>query len=195
MIKRLIVISMAVMTTVLALVVVWQFRIVIIYVLISLLLAAVLRPLVNRLVGRGFLVRTAWVLLYLVVLGCFGFLLYFTGKTVIKEAIFEGPTVEMAARGEIDSIGRTIDLTVLVAPFRTVDYFVSKIPLVSYVLSGTLISMPVKVTGDWDSPKVEPLSPSAVSSELLGIMGRTLELPFRLIDPFLLRKKESQDAP
>jgi len=73
------------MTTLLALVVLWQFRIVVVYVLISLTLAAALRPLVNRLVGRGFLVRVAWILLVLVALGSFGFLLFLTGETAINE--------------------------------------------------------------------------------------------------------------
>jgi predicted PurR-regulated permease PerM len=73
------------MTTLLALVVLWQFRIVVVYVLISLMLAAALRPLVNRLVGRGFVVRVAWILLYLVALGSFGFLLVLTGETAINE--------------------------------------------------------------------------------------------------------------
>jgi putative permease len=85
MAKRLILFSTAVMTTLLALVVLWQFRIVIVYVLISLLLAAVLRPLVNRLVGRGLMVRAAWILLYLVVLGGFGFFFYLTSKAAINE--------------------------------------------------------------------------------------------------------------
>jgi predicted PurR-regulated permease PerM len=73
------------MTTLLALVVLWQFRIVVVYVLISLTLAAALRPLGNRLVGRGFVVRAAWILLYLVVLSSFGFLLFLTGENAINE--------------------------------------------------------------------------------------------------------------
>ena len=85
MTKQIIRFGAAVMTTLLALVVLWQFRIVIVYVLISLTLAAALRPLVNRLVGRGFVVRVAWILLYLVILGSFGFLLFLTGKTAINE--------------------------------------------------------------------------------------------------------------
>jgi putative permease len=85
MTKQLAGIAMAVMTTVLALVVLWLFRVVVVYVLISLMLAAALRPLVNRLVGRGFVARVAWILLYLVVLGSFGFLLFLTGKTAINE--------------------------------------------------------------------------------------------------------------
>jgi predicted PurR-regulated permease PerM len=49
------------------------------------MLAAALRPLVQRLVGRGFVARVAWILLYLVALGSFGFLLFLTGKTAINE--------------------------------------------------------------------------------------------------------------
>src|SRR3972149_566777 len=85
MTKQLVGFGTAVMTTLLALVVLWQFRIVVVYVLISLTLAAALRPLVNRLVGRGFMVRVAWILLYLVALGSFGFLLFLTGETAINE--------------------------------------------------------------------------------------------------------------
>jgi predicted PurR-regulated permease PerM len=85
MTKQLVRFGLAVMTTLLALVVLWQFRIVVVYVLISLMLAAALRPLVQRLVGRGFVARMAWILLYLVALGSFGFLLFLTGKTAINE--------------------------------------------------------------------------------------------------------------
>lgn len=85
MTKQLVGFGMAVMTTLLALVVVWQFRIVVVYVLISIALAAALRPLVNHLVGRGLLVRVAWILLYLVALGGFGFFLFLTGESAIHE--------------------------------------------------------------------------------------------------------------
>jgi putative permease len=73
------------MTTVLALAVLWQFRIAVVYVLISLALAAALRPLANRLAGRGFVVRSAWILLYLVVLGGFGYLFFLTSEIAIAE--------------------------------------------------------------------------------------------------------------
>jgi len=85
MTKQLVGFGTAVMTTLLALVVLWQFRIVVVYVLVSLTLAAALRPLANRLVGRGFVVRVAWILLYLVALGSFVFLLFLTGETAINE--------------------------------------------------------------------------------------------------------------
>ena len=85
MTKQVVRFGLAVMITLLALVVLWQFRIVVIYVLISLTLAAALRSLVNRLVGRGLFVGVAWFLLYLVVLGGLGFLLFLTGENAINE--------------------------------------------------------------------------------------------------------------
>jgi predicted PurR-regulated permease PerM len=95
MTKQLVGIGTAVMTTLLALVVLWQFRIVVVYVLISLTIAAALRPLGYRLAGRGFVVRVAWILLYLVALGSFGFLLFLTGKTAINEIQQLSPTVSV----------------------------------------------------------------------------------------------------
>jgi predicted PurR-regulated permease PerM len=75
MTKQLVVFGTAVMTTLLALVVLWQFRIVVVYVLVSLALAATVRPLIKAWSRRGFGMRLALILLYLVSLGGFGFLI------------------------------------------------------------------------------------------------------------------------
>jgi predicted PurR-regulated permease PerM len=85
MTKQLIKISLAIMTTLLALFVLWQFRIVVVYLLISITIAATMRPLVNRLVGKGIVVRIAWILLYLVVLGGLCVLIFLSIKTAINE--------------------------------------------------------------------------------------------------------------
>ena len=95
MTKQLVGFGMAVMTTLLALVVLWQFRIVVVYVLISLTLAAALRPLFSRLVVRSFVVRVAWILLYLMALGSFGYLLFLTAETAINEIQQLGQTVSV----------------------------------------------------------------------------------------------------
>ena len=93
MTKKLVVFGMAVMTTLLVLVVFWQFRTVVVYVLISLMLAATLRPLFNRLAGRNLAVRLVWILLYLVVLASLAFLLFLTTDAAIKEIQQLGHTV------------------------------------------------------------------------------------------------------
>ncbi|RPI85915.1 MAG: AI-2E family transporter [Chloroflexi bacterium] len=85
MTKQVVRFGLAVMTTLLALLVLWQFRNVVVYVLISLTLAASMRPLVSRLGGRGMVSRLAWILLYLGALASIGGLLFMTGKTAINE--------------------------------------------------------------------------------------------------------------
>jgi len=103
----------------------------------------------------------------------------------LSEAVLDGPTVKMVCEGSADVNDQTLDLTLLVAPLRTVDTVVSHIPIVSGVLGGSLVSIPVRVSGPIDDPEVIPLSPSAVGKGLLGFMSRTLKLPWRLIQPLL----------
>ncbi|MFI5398551.1 MAG: AsmA-like C-terminal domain-containing protein [Candidatus Binatia bacterium] len=107
------------------------------------------------------------------------------GTLVLTEAILDGPSVTWAGEGSVDIVARTMDVTLLVAPLTTVDSVVSRIPVISGVLGGSLVSIPVKVTGSLDDPQVIPLSPSAVGKRLLGVMTRTLKLPFTLIQPLL----------
>jgi putative permease len=95
MTKQVLVFGTAIMTTLLALMVLWQFRIVIVYVLISLALAATVRPLANRLIRRSFVIRMAWILVYLLAVGSFGLLLFVTGKSAINEIQHLAQTVSV----------------------------------------------------------------------------------------------------
>ena len=110
------------------------------------------------------------------------------GKLIIKEATLDGHTLQLAAQGEVSLAEGKVNLTVLVAPLRTVDRIINLIPLVRYILAGTLLTVPVKISGDLRDPKVTALSPSAVGSELMGIMTRTLRLPLHIIQPLLPKK-------
>jgi hypothetical protein len=114
------------------------------------------------------------------------------GKLIIKEWTIDGPTLEMTSQGEIDLASQKINLTVLVAPFKTMDRVMKLIPLVSDIFAGTLITIPVKVHGDLKDPKVSPLSASAVGDELLAMMKRTLGLPFKIVDFFLPSERENK---
>lgn len=85
MTKQLVVFATAVMTTLLALAALWQFRVVVVYVLVSLALAATVRPLIKDLSNRSFMMRLALILLYLGILSCFGFLITLIGRFVIGD--------------------------------------------------------------------------------------------------------------
>lgn len=83
--KQLVKFGVAVMTTLLGLLILWQFRTVVIYVLISLMLAAAMRPLLTRLSGKRLWVRLAWIFLYIVIFAGLGFLLFLSSENAIKE--------------------------------------------------------------------------------------------------------------
>src|SRR5688572_20236756 len=85
MTKQLVIIGTAVMTTLLALVVLWQFRIVVIYVLISLALAATVRPIARSESRRNFATRLLLILLYVVGIGSFGLLIFLVSRLFISD--------------------------------------------------------------------------------------------------------------
>jgi len=85
MTKQIVVIGTAVMTTLLVLVALWQFRIVVIYVLISLALAATVRPMARSESRRNAVTRLLMILLYVVSIGVFGLLIFLVGRLLIGD--------------------------------------------------------------------------------------------------------------
>jgi hypothetical protein len=111
------------------------------------------------------------------------------GVLYIQEAVVDGKTMQLVGQGEIDLVNNQIKLTVLVAPFKTIDFLVSKIPGIRYILQGTLISIPLRVTGNIEDPNIVVLSPTAVGAGLVGVMQRTLNLPVKIIEPLLPKEQ------
>ena len=114
------------------------------------------------------------------------------GKIKLQECSIDGVSMGIACEGKIDFVEKKMNLTVLVAPFRTVDRIVDLIPLVGHVLGGKLISIPFKAKGDLKDPNVIPLPPTAVGSEVLGILERTLKLPITIIEPIFSSEEKKQ---
>ena len=85
MTKRLLMSGAAVMTTLLALVVLWQFRIVVIYVLIALALAVTVRPIARSNPRRKLMPRLLLILLYIVGIGIFFLLIFLIGRLLIGD--------------------------------------------------------------------------------------------------------------
>jgi uncharacterized protein involved in outer membrane biogenesis len=105
------------------------------------------------------------------------------GRFIVDEAAFRSNTVGLAATGWISILDYQSRLSVLVAPLGLLDSLVRNIPIVGYVVGGSLTSVPVGVSGDIRDPLVVPLGPSAITSELKGIFERTLKVPAKLLAP------------
>jgi hypothetical protein len=108
-----------------------------------------------------------------------------SGKLRIEELVLDASAMHMASQGEIDFVNQRLDLVIAVAPLKTVDWIVKRIPLVGYILDGTLISIPIRVHGDLKDPKMIPLAPGQIGDDLMGIMKRTLKLPFKVVQPIV----------
>ena len=126
--------------------------------------------------------------------------LYFEGDTwPIKEMALSGPAIKLVATGKLKKGGEEIDATILVGMLKTVNRIIKNIPLVNtvvrHVLSGkhgSIVSIPVSVVGPIENPMVIPLSPTAVGSEIFGIVKRTLGLPIKLLSPLTSQGKEKK---
>jgi uncharacterized protein involved in outer membrane biogenesis len=105
------------------------------------------------------------------------------GRFIVEESAFNSDAVGLAAKGWISILDYQSRLSVLVAPFGRIDQLARKVPILGYIFGGALTSVPVGVSGDIRDPRVVPLGPGAITSELVGIFERTLKLPGKLIAP------------
>lgn len=116
------------------------------------------------------------------------------GKFITTECALDGASMGIACDGSIDLAEETLDLTILVAPFKTADRIVRFIPFVSNILRGNLISIPFQAQGPLSNPTVIPLPPAAVGSSVLHMMEKTLRLPFDIIQPMLPQTPKNEQS-
>ena len=105
------------------------------------------------------------------------------GKLVLNEMIIDGTSMNIVCQGYVDVVNKQMDVTALVAPLKTIDFFIKRTPLIKDILGGSLISVPVGIKGRLEDPRVTLLPPAKVGSGLLGIIKRTLQLPVKIIQP------------
>ncbi len=105
------------------------------------------------------------------------------GKLMLNEMIIDGTSMNIVCQGYVDVVNKQMDVTALVAPLKTIDFFIKRTPLIKDIFGGSLVSIPVGIKGHLENPRVTPLSPSDVGSGLLGIIKRTLQLPVKIIQP------------
>ncbi len=107
------------------------------------------------------------------------------GELRLEEVVIDGTTVDIYALGKIDLVERTLNIRILASSLQTVEFIVSKIPVISYILGGRgITAIPVRVYGPMNNPRTLPLSPAALGEDLVGVMGRTLSLPHKAIKIF-----------
>lgn len=105
---------------------------------------------------------------------------------VLDRTVIKGKGVNLSGRGTINLTDLNSDLTFFIAPFKTLDWLVSNLPLVGKALAGpkeSILTFPVAVTGNIKAPEVTSLAPEAIGSAVLELFGDTVTLPFRVFQP------------
>ena len=105
------------------------------------------------------------------------------GIFVITGFVIDGASMAIVCTGNIDLNKESVDLVVLISPFKTIDLILKYIPVVNQIFDGNIISIPFRVTGKLEDPDVTPLSPTAVGSGLLNMLQRTIMLPIKIMQP------------
>ncbi len=113
-------------------------------------------------------------------------------KIQIEEGMLDTSVMEIMARGYLDVSNETIDLNAFLSPLKAVNRVVRRIPILGYILGGSLISIPMKISGNMKDPQVTFLSPSAIGSETLGIVERIFKLPIKLVEPIFPAKNKDE---
>ena len=103
------------------------------------------------------------------------------GNLQLTEFVLDGETMKITGQGRVELSGATADITVLVAPLRTVGRMVGRLPVIGKLTGGSLISIPFRLTGPLNDLRVTPLPPAAVGKGLLDIMERTLKAPVKVV--------------
>jgi hypothetical protein len=116
------------------------------------------------------------------------------GSVYLKEAVIDGPAMKIVGEGKIDLVKGEADIVVLLAPLKTIDTVMHHIPIVGRIIAGkngTFISVPFRVKGPFDTPKVTLLPPEAVGSGLWGVLKRTLQAPVEMFKAVISQQEPS----
>jgi hypothetical protein len=94
-----------------------------------------------------------------------------------EEVIVQSSLVNLTGYGNVDLAEKTIEGKGLIAVLKPIDEVIGRIPLMSSLWGGSLVGIPVRVTGALDRPDISYLAPADVGAELLNIPVRILGIP------------------
>ena len=85
------------------------------------------------------------------------------------EVNVDSPSVNLSGQGEVDLERKQVDGKGLVAVLKPVDDVLARIPGLRYLFGGSLVAIPIRVSGSLERPDITYLSPADVGAGLLEI--------------------------
>ena len=113
-----------------------------------------------------------------------------TGVLSSEDLIIRSEAMNQSYRGKLNLLSHEIDLAVAIHPLGTVDKVVSRIPVAGWLLTGekeAVLTAHFTVTGKTDDAEVKVQPLDTLTETTIGLLRRTLGLPFKLAeDPQIL---------
>jgi len=115
------------------------------------------------------------------------------GETLVNDELtIQSSLFIITGRGRVDLEHQQIDAAGLVSMRLPGDTIIRRVPIFGSLLGGSILGIPVRVTGPLEQPNISYLSPSAVGAELLNIPQRILGLPLEAIRLFTPSAREPE---
>jgi len=110
------------------------------------------------------------------------------------EFVIEASPLTLTAQGGIDVGGKRIDLKGLVSVAMPGSQVIRHVPLIGGLLGGSLVGIPIRITGSLDRPDITYLSPADVGAELFNVPLRILGAPLDAMRLFTPSGKTREDG-
>jgi hypothetical protein len=114
-------------------------------------------------------------------------------KLILERAVVHGEGLNLFARGDMDMDDLNADITLLIAPLKSVDTLISKVPIIGEPIigeDGSIVAIPVAIKGPLNDPKITALHPEAIGDAVLGLVKDTMMLPFNIFK----KDKKTKDS-
>jgi hypothetical protein len=107
------------------------------------------------------------------------------GKVLMGDEVnVASSLLNLSGQGKVDLERKEIDGKGLIAVLKPIDEVIGRIPLMRSIVGGSLLGIPVRVTGALERPDITYLSPVDVGAELLNVPIRILGMPLEAIKLF-----------
>jgi len=107
------------------------------------------------------------------------------GENIVNdEVVIRAAPYTLSGQGKVDLGRKQVDGKGLVSVQLPASQVIRRIPLIGPIVSGSLVGIPVQISGSLESPNVTYLSPTALGAELLNMPLRILGIPLEAIQFF-----------
>jgi len=106
------------------------------------------------------------------------------GVLQIENLVMKSPVFNAVARGKVDLAKEWLDIDLGTQPLGTIDFLVSNIPVLGYILTGeekSILVYAFKVTGALSNPKVRHVPIKNLGGNTIGVFKRLFFTPRRLL--------------